>query len=133
MSGPETLSAQILEENRVGPYQEALKQPLSMVRIIASAPRTCPRSYFRCLLNWGGMGCHPRGNFEGYLAAASSGRSEKMLRDFIAERGLRDQLVLATKAGFTAGNGLQAGGSSAKHLSSALDGSLRCSAPHSNF
>ena len=22
--------------------------------------------------NWGGMGCHPRGNFEGYLAAAST-------------------------------------------------------------
>jgi aryl-alcohol dehydrogenase-like predicted oxidoreductase len=65
------------------------------------------------------------GNFVDTADVYSSGRSEEMLGGFIAGRGLRDQLVLATKAGFAAGYGLQAGGSSAKHLSCALEGSLR--------
>jgi len=65
------------------------------------------------------------GNFVDTADVYSGGRSEEMLGAFIAERGLRDQLVLSTKAGFGAGTGLQAGGSSAKHLMSALDRSLR--------
>jgi aryl-alcohol dehydrogenase-like predicted oxidoreductase len=55
----------------------------------------------------------------------SNGRSEEMLGTFIAERGLRDRIVLATKAGFAAGTGLHAGGNGAKHIHAALGGSLR--------
>lgn len=65
------------------------------------------------------------GNFVDTADVYSSGRSEEMLGGFIAERGLRDRIVVATKAGFAAGQGPQTGGNGAKHLHSALDGSLR--------
>jgi aryl-alcohol dehydrogenase-like predicted oxidoreductase len=65
------------------------------------------------------------GNFVDTADVYSSGRSEKMLGDFIAERGLRDQLILATKAGFATGQGLLSGGNGAKHIHTALEGSLR--------
>ena len=65
------------------------------------------------------------GNFVDTADVYSGGRSEEMLGGFIAERGLRDQVVVATKAGFAAGQGPHAGGSGARHLHAALDGSLR--------
>ena len=65
------------------------------------------------------------GNFIDAADVYSSGRCEHMLGGFIAERGLRDQIVLATKAGFAAGKGPHSGGNGAKHIYSALDGSLR--------
>ena len=65
------------------------------------------------------------GNFIDTADVYSGGRSEEMLGGFIAERGLRDQIVIATKAGFAAGQGPHAGGNGAKHLHSALNGSLR--------
>ncbi len=65
------------------------------------------------------------GNFVDTADVYSGGRSEEMLGGFIAERGLRDQIVVATKAGFAAGKGLHAGGNGAKHLHGALNGSLR--------
>jgi aryl-alcohol dehydrogenase-like predicted oxidoreductase len=65
------------------------------------------------------------GNFVDTADVYSGGRSEEMLGAFIAERGLRDQLVVATKAGFAAGRGVHAGGLGARHLRAALDGSLR--------
>jgi aryl-alcohol dehydrogenase-like predicted oxidoreductase len=65
------------------------------------------------------------GNFIDTADVYSGGRSEEMLGGFIAERGLRDQMVVATKAGFAAGQGPHAGGSGAKHLHAALNGSLR--------
>jgi len=65
------------------------------------------------------------GNFVDTADVYSGGRCEEMLGDFIAERGLRDQLVIATKAGFSAGKGPHAGGIGAKHLHTALEGSLR--------
>ncbi len=65
------------------------------------------------------------GNFIDTADVYSGGRSEEMLGGFIAGRGLRDQLVVATKAGFASGGGPHAGGSGAKHLHAALDGSLR--------
>ena len=64
------------------------------------------------------------GNFVDTADVYSGGRSEQMLGGFIAERGLRDQIVVATKAGFAAGQGPHAGGNGAKHLHAALDGSL---------
>ena len=65
------------------------------------------------------------GNFVDTANVYAGGRSEELLGRFIAERGLRDQLVVATKAGFATGKGVHAGGSSAKHLHAALAGSLR--------
>ncbi|MES2524592.1 MAG: aldo/keto reductase [Gemmatimonadota bacterium] len=65
------------------------------------------------------------GNFVDTADVYSAGRSEEMVGAFIAERGLRDGIVVATKAGFAAGKGVHAGGNSAKHLHTALDGSLQ--------
>ena len=55
----------------------------------------------------------------------AGGESEAMIGRFVAERSLRDRLVLATKSGFATGEGPHAGGNGAKHLHAALDGSLR--------
>ena len=65
------------------------------------------------------------GNFVDTADVYASGRSEELLGRFIAERKLRDQIVLATKAGFAAGKGVHTGGSGARHLHAALEGSLR--------
>jgi len=65
------------------------------------------------------------GNFIDTADVYSSGRSEELLGSFMAERKLRDELVVATKAGFATGKGPQSGGNGAKHLHAALEGSLR--------
>lgn len=65
------------------------------------------------------------GNFIDTADVYAAGESEAMLGRFVAERGLRDQLVIATKAGFAAGKGPHAGGNGAKHVHAALDASLR--------
>ena len=66
------------------------------------------------------------GNFIDTADVYSGGRSEELLGDFIAERNLRDQLVLATKFGFNAQRGNpHAGGNGRKHIYAALEGSLR--------
>jgi aryl-alcohol dehydrogenase-like predicted oxidoreductase len=83
---------------------------------------------------WGSDEAGSRAVFDAYVAAGGNfidtadvyagGRSEEMVGAFIAERGLRDSLVLATKAGFGAGQGPHAGGNCAKHVRAALAGSL---------
>ena len=65
------------------------------------------------------------GNLVDTADVYASGRGEEMLGAIIAERGLRDSLVLATKCGFAAGRGPHAGGNGAKHIHTALEGSLR--------
>ena len=65
------------------------------------------------------------GNLVDTADVYAGGRSEEMLGAMIADRGLRDSLVVATKCGFSAGRGLHAGGNGAKHVHAALDGSLR--------
>jgi aryl-alcohol dehydrogenase-like predicted oxidoreductase len=65
------------------------------------------------------------GNFVDTADVYSGGRSEEMLGGLIAERGLRDQMVIATKAGFSAGPGVAGGGSGARRLHNALNGSLK--------
>lgn len=65
------------------------------------------------------------GNFIDTADVYSSGLCEEMLGKFIAERGLRNSLVLATKSGFANGQGAQAGGNGAKHIHAALEGSLQ--------
>ena len=65
------------------------------------------------------------GNFVDTADVYSGGRSEEMLGAFIADRALRDSLVLATKSGFGAGKGPHAGGNGAKHVHAALNESLK--------
>lgn len=65
------------------------------------------------------------GNFVDTADVYASGRSEEMLGDFMAERSLRNSMVLATKAGFASGQGPHAGGNGAKHVHVALEGSLK--------
>ena len=65
------------------------------------------------------------GNFVDTADVYSSGRSEEMLGSFIAERALRDSIVLASKSGFGAGNGPHTGGNGAKHVHVALHASLK--------
>jgi|SRR5450830_597167 len=65
------------------------------------------------------------GNLVDTADVYSSGRSEEMLGSFIAERAIRGSIVLASKSGFAAGTGPHAGGNGAKHIHSALEGSLQ--------
>ena len=66
------------------------------------------------------------GNFVDTADVYSAGRSEEMLGGFIAESGLRDRLVLATKSGFPRVQGTpMAGGNGAKNIRMGLEGSLR--------
>ena len=65
------------------------------------------------------------GNFVDTADVYANGQSETMLGALIAERGLRDRIVLATKAGFAASSGPHGGGNGAKHVHAALNGSLQ--------
>ncbi|MBE7219398.1 MAG: aldo/keto reductase [Caulobacteraceae bacterium] len=66
------------------------------------------------------------GNFVDTADVYSGGRSEEMLGEFVAERGLRDRLVIATKAGFPRTQGTPlAGGNSARNIRDGIEGSLR--------
>lgn len=66
------------------------------------------------------------GNFIDTADVYSGGRSEELVGEFVAERGLRDRLVIATKFGFNSERGNpHAGGSGRKHIYSALENSLR--------
>lgn len=65
------------------------------------------------------------GNFIDTADVYAGGRSEEMLGTFIAERNLRDGVILATKAGFATGRGVHTGGNGAKHIYTALEGSLK--------
>ncbi len=78
--------------------------------------------------NWGSADNVSRAIFDAYVEAGgnfvdtadvySGGRSEELVGSFIAERKLRDRVVLATKFSFSGGNGR-------KNLHRALEGSLR--------
>ena len=84
---------------------------------------------------WGSGEDESRSVFNTYVEAGgnlvdtadlySAGRSEEMIGKFVAERSLRDQIVVATKSGFAAGIGPHSGGNGAKHIYSAIEGSLR--------
>lgn len=65
------------------------------------------------------------GNFIDTADVYAGGRSEEMIGTFIAEKGLRERIVLATKSGFATGKGLLAGGNGARHVTAAVDASLR--------
>jgi len=66
------------------------------------------------------------GNFVDTADVYAGGRSEEVLGACVAERGLRDRLVLATKCGFSAEAGNpNAGGNGRKNIRRAVEGSLR--------
>lgn len=66
------------------------------------------------------------GNFIDTADMYTVGKSEEMVGKFVGERGLRDQLVIATKFTFNAARGNpNAGGNGRKNIHRALEGSLR--------
>lgn len=66
------------------------------------------------------------GNFIDTADVYSGGRSEELLGGYIADRSLRDRVVLATKFTFNAEKGNpNAGGNGRKNMHRALEGSLR--------
>lgn len=66
------------------------------------------------------------GNFIDTADVYSGGRSEELLGGYVAERKLRDKLVLATKFAFNAELGNpHGGGNGRKNIHRALEGSLR--------
>ena len=65
------------------------------------------------------------GNFIDTAESYSGGRSEALVGDYVADRKLRDRLVLATKFGWSAeAGGPTSGGNGRKNILRALDGSL---------
>lgn len=66
------------------------------------------------------------GNFIDTADIYSGGQSEEMLGRFVAQTGLRDRLVIATKAGFSREQGTPlAGGNGRKNIRAAIEGSLK--------
>ena len=67
------------------------------------------------------------GNFIDTADVYAKGRSEELIGGYIADRSLRDQLVLATKFSFHGGEpgNPNAGGNGRKNMHRALEGSLR--------
>jgi aryl-alcohol dehydrogenase-like predicted oxidoreductase len=85
---------------------------------------------------WGSEPAVARQVFDGYIEGGgnfidtadgyTNGKSEELLGHFIAERGLRERLVLATKFTFNADPANpNAGGNGRKNMYRALEGSLR--------
>jgi aryl-alcohol dehydrogenase-like predicted oxidoreductase len=66
------------------------------------------------------------GNFADSADVYSGGESEAMLGRFLAARGNRDRMVVATKSGFPRTEGTPlAGGNSARNIRDGIEGSLR--------
>ena len=70
------------------------------------------------------------GNFVDTADVYSGGQSEETVGRLVAERGLRDRVVIATKAGFygaagAASSNPNGGGNGRKHVTAALERSLR--------
>ncbi len=72
IAGPETLSAEELAQNRTDMEKHVLAHPLDDELYRERSPDfstiTVP---LLSAANWGGQGLHPRGNFEGFVRAAS--------------------------------------------------------------
>ncbi len=72
VAGPATLSEQELAKNRAAVAREALSRRFIDDYYRARMPDFAKISApLLSAANWGGMGLHPRGNFEGYLHAGS--------------------------------------------------------------
>ena len=72
VAGPETLPPEVLAKNTTDPAGEALRRPLVdgyyRERMVDFSRIEAP---LLSAANWGGQGLHPRGNYEGFLAAGS--------------------------------------------------------------
>ncbi len=97
VSGPLTLSDEVLERNRRDIERFLLDHPfeddVSRERTPDFSNITVP---LLSAANWGGQGLHPRGNFEGFLAAASTQKWLEVHGDahwshFYTDYGLRLQ------------------------------------------
>jgi aryl-alcohol dehydrogenase-like predicted oxidoreductase len=83
------------------------------------SPDEVSRQIFNAYLDAGG-------NFIDTADVYSGGRSEELVGQYVAERRVRDRMVLATKFGFNAQRGNpHAGGNGRKHIYAALDNSLK--------
>ncbi len=72
IAGPETLTDEQLKQNRADVDGEALRRPFIDDYYRARMPDFSKINVpLLSAGNWGGQGLHPRGNFEGYLRAAS--------------------------------------------------------------
>jgi uncharacterized protein len=70
--GPEFLSDEKLAKNRSDFGAEIVSHPLDDVYHKARSPNWSKvKTPFLSAANWGGQGLHPRGNFEGFMRAAS--------------------------------------------------------------
>src|SRR5438067_4512981 len=70
--GPEFLSDEKLAKNRSDFGVEIVSHPLDDAYQKARSPNWSKvRTPFLSAANWGGQGLHPRGNFEGFMRAAS--------------------------------------------------------------
>jgi predicted acyl esterase len=72
IAGPETLGADTLKKNRADLGGEALRRPTIDEYYRARMPDFSKIDVpMLSAANWGGQGLHPRGNYEGFLRAAS--------------------------------------------------------------
>jgi hypothetical protein len=72
VAGPVTLSPEELARNRIDPFEAAKQHPLDDAWHRArSADLSKVAVPLLSCANWGGQGIHPRGNFNGFIEAAS--------------------------------------------------------------
>jgi predicted acyl esterase len=72
VSGPETLPPEELKKNRIDLAKSLLSHPLDDRYYRDRVPDWSKvKVPFLSAANWGGIGLHPRGNFEGFMRAAS--------------------------------------------------------------
>jgi predicted acyl esterase len=76
VSGPPTLTEEELGARRRDFYEDCLRHPLATDEYWRSRLPDFSRITVPLLsaANWGGQGLHPRGNFEGFVRAASRGK-----------------------------------------------------------
>ncbi|MDB5558383.1 MAG: xaa-pro dipeptidyl-peptidase peptidase family s15, partial [Enterovirga sp.] len=74
VGGPETLSEEELQANRLDLYNEVISRRLEDEFHRARSPSDFSKISAPLLsaANWGGVGLHTRGNFEGYMRAGST-------------------------------------------------------------
>ena len=97
VAGPPTLSEDQLRQNRIDAGRDILERKLDGPYYRARSPHyekvTVP---LLSSANWGGMGLHPRGNFEGFVNAASSQKwlevhGDSHFSPFYVDRGVAMQ------------------------------------------
>jgi predicted acyl esterase len=73
VSGPETLSEELLGQNRRDFYEDCISRKLDTDPYWQSRMPDWSKVKTPLLssANWGGQGLHPRGNFEGFVRSAS--------------------------------------------------------------